>query len=110
MSALLFSWNNATGFAIMTSVSSNAMPHRKGPRPGRRGPLFCSLLLRSARIRRGFAERELVPRDPTVKPCSGAFVPLDHDVSRSGRPKNMTVIDSQKLRRTENRTLFLIPL
>jgi hypothetical protein len=86
-----------------------ANPQRKRPRPGWRGLLFCSLLWRSAWIRRGFAERELVPRDPTVKPCSDAFVPLDHDVFRSGRPKNMNVIDSKKLRRrmrAENRTHF----
>ncbi|MQW14825.1 hypothetical protein GHK51_32235 [Sinorhizobium meliloti] len=64
--------------------------------------------MRSAWIRRGFAERELVPRDPTVKPCSDAFVPLDHDVFRSVRPKNI-VIDSKKLRggmRAENGTHF----
>ncbi len=82
--------------------------NRKRRRPGWRGPLFCSLLLRSAWIRRGFAERELVPRDPTVKPCSDAFVPLDHDVFRSVRPKNI-VIDSKKLRRgmrAENGTHF----
>ncbi|MDW9549731.1 hypothetical protein GOB49_12605 [Sinorhizobium meliloti] len=38
---------------------------------------------------------------------------LDHNDSRSGRPKNINVIDSKKLRRgmrAENRTLFLIPL
>jgi hypothetical protein len=38
---------------------------------------------------------------------------LDHDVFRSGRPKNMNVIDSKKLERDAGgkpHTLFLIPL
>ncbi|MDW9386674.1 hypothetical protein GOA99_18650 [Sinorhizobium meliloti] len=47
-------------------------------------------------------------------PGQGAVIcPLDHDVFRSGRPKNMNVIDSNSLERDAGgkpHTLFLIPL